>query len=540
MDNNQQQSNRRENEEKSTRERAAIIGMPYIDLRSVESSMELVLGLIDIETMHKNRVIPLMPPTTDGVYQFGATSQTPQTFINDTINNYRLQGKTANFSLISEQSFQNVMLRFDPPKVVQYKDIKISQEGDSATLTDVSQTLAVVGSDDLLNFLVEQADKLGASDIHIENQRTKIRIRFRVDGTLHPVADIDSDRYRIIQGALASRANISTASSSSQSGHMSQEINRDGVVHLLNIRVESVPTMYGQDAVLRLFNFDESMLNLDRLGIQTEERAQIDEVVSHPRGMVLMVGPTGSGKSTTLYSMLNALNTTERKIITLEDPIEYGISGISQIPIDTTNGKTFAEELRSVLRLDPDVVMIGEIRDEDTARTAIQASITGHLVLSSFHANTTSSAFSRMIDMIGVNPIFSSAIRLVIAQRLVRKLDEATKEQYTPDDATKLWMKDVLKDLPSRIQKPDIDNCKLYKPVVSSTSPFGYKGRMVIMEQMIVSEKIQAYLRGDESEYHAEIIEKTAKELGMVTLIQNGVLAALRGETTLEEINKAI
>lgn len=540
MDDNQQQSNRRENEEKSTRERAAIIGMPYIDLRSVESSMELVLGLIDIETMHKNRVIPLMPPTTDGVYQFGATSQTPQTFINDIINNYRLQGKTANFSLISEQSFQNVMLRFDPPKVVQYKDIKISQEGDSATLTDVSQTLAVVGSDDLLNFLVEQADKLGASDIHIENQRTKIRIRFRVDGTLHPVADIDSDRYRIIQGALASRANISTASSSSQSGHMSQEINRDGVVHLLNIRVESVPTMYGQDAVLRLFNFDESMLNLDRLGIQTEERAQIDEVVSHPRGMVLMVGPTGSGKSTTLYSMLNALNTTERKIITLEDPIEYGISGISQIPIDTTNGKTFAEELRSVLRLDPDVVMIGEIRDEDTARTAIQASITGHLVLSSFHANTTSSAFSRMIDMIGVNPIFSSAIRLVIAQRLVRKLDEATKEQYTPDDATKLWMKDVLKDLPSRIQKPDIDNCKLYKPVVSSTSPFGYKGRMVIMEQMIVSEKIQAYLRGDESEYHAEIIEKTAKELGMVTLIQNGVLAALRGETTLEEINKAI
>lgn len=540
MDDNQQQSNRRENEEKSTRERAAIIGMPYIDLRSVESSMELVLGLIDIETMHKNRVIPLMPPTTDGVYQFGATSQTPQTFINDIINNYRLQGKTANFSLISEQSFQNVMLRFDPPKVVQYKDIKISQEGDSATLTDVSQTLAIVGSDDLLNFLVEQADKLGASDIHIENQRTKIRIRFRVDGTLHPVADIDSDRYRIIQGALASRANISTASSSSQSGHMSQEINRDGVVHLLNIRVESVPTMYGQDAVLRLFNFDESMLNLDRLGIQTEERAQIDEVVSHPRGMVLMVGPTGSGKSTTLYSMLNALNTTERKIITLEDPIEYGISGISQIPIDTTNGKTFAEELRSVLRLDPDVVMIGEIRDEDTARTAIQASITGHLVLSSFHANTTSSAFSRMIDMIGVNPIFSSAIRLVIAQRLVRKLDEATKEQYTPDDATKLWMKDVLKDLPSRIQKPDIDNCKLYKPVVSSTSPFGYKGRMVIMEQMIVSEKIQAYLRGDESEYHAEIIEKTAKELGMVTLIQNGVLAALRGETTLEEINKAI
>ena len=540
MDQDQQQLNRRDNEEKSTRERAAIIGLPYADLRSTENTTELAYGILDIETMHKNRVVPLKQGTLGSTYQFGATSQTPQTFINETIHNYRTQGKTANFVLISGESFKNIMLRFDPPKVVEYKDIKISQSGDSETFTSVSETLASVGSDDLLNFLVEQADKLGASDIHIENQRTKIRIRFRVDGTLHPVADIESDRYRIIQGALASRANISTASSSSQSGHMSQEIKTNGSTRLLNIRVESVPTMYGQDAVLRLFNFDESMLNLDRLGIAPAERKEIDEVISHPRGMVLMVGPTGSGKSTTLYSMLNALNTTERKIITLEDPIEYGISGISQIPIDTTNGKTFAEELRSVLRLDPDVVMIGEIRDEDTARTAIQASITGHLVLSSFHANSTASAFSRMIDMIGVNPIFSSAIRLVIAQRLVRRLDDSTKEAYSPDEATKLWMKEALKDLPQHINKPDIDNCKLYKPVISQSSPFGYKGRIVIMEQMIVSEKIQAFLRGDESESHSELIEKTAKELGMVTLIQNGVLAALRGETTLEEINKAI
>jgi type II secretory ATPase GspE/PulE/Tfp pilus assembly ATPase PilB-like protein len=238
--------------------------------------------------------------------------------------------------------------------------------------------------------------------------------------------------------------------------------------------------------------------------------------------------------------MLNALNTTDRKIITLEDPIEYGITGISQIPVNTTNGNKFGDELRSVLRLDPDVVMIGEIRDSDTAKTAIQASITGHLVLSSFHANSTSSAFSRMVDMIGVNPIFSSAIRLVIAQRLVRKLDDSTKQQYTPDEATKNWMKEVLKDLPSRITKPDIDSAVLYRPVVGPESPFGYKGRMVIMEQMVVSEKIQAFLRGDNLEAHAEVIEKVAKEEGMVTLIQNGVLAALRGETTLDEINRAI
>jgi type II secretory ATPase GspE/PulE/Tfp pilus assembly ATPase PilB-like protein len=540
MDESQTQLNRREQEEKSTRERAAIIGMPYLDLTAVENTMQLASGILDIDSMHKNRVVPLLPETSDGVLQFGATTQTPQTYINELTAKYRALAKTANFVLISNASFLAIMQRFDPPKTVVYEDIKISNVGDSETFNSVSQSLATIGSDDLLNFLVEQADKLNASDIHIENQRTKIRIRFRVDGALHPVADIDTDRYRIIQGALASKANISTASTTSQSGHMSQEITRDGKTHLLNIRVESVPTMYGQDAVLRLFNFDESMLNLDRLGLAAEERKEIDEVVIHPRGMVLMVGPTGSGKSTTLYSILNALNTTDRKIITLEDPIEYGITGISQIPVDTTNGNKFADELRSVLRLDPDVVMIGEIRDSDTARTAIQASITGHLVLSSFHANSTSSAFSRMIDMIGVNPIFSSAIRLLIAQRLVRRLDDSTKKSYTPDQATKNWMKEVLKDLPSRIQMPDIENAVLYSPVIGPDSPFGFKGRMVIMEQMVVSEKIQAFLRGDNLEAHSEVIEKTAKEEGMVTLLQSGVLAALRGETTLDEINRAI
>jgi len=362
----------------------------------------------------------------------------------------------------------------------------------------------------------------------------------RIDGVLHPVADLSADRYRVILGALASQANISTASREPQSGHMQKDITRDGITHLLNLRIETVPTMYGQDAVLRLFNFDESMLNLDRLGIGQSERAEIDEIISHPRGMVLMVGPTGSGKSTTLYSIINALNTTSRKIITLEDPIEYGITGISQIPIDTTGGQTFADGLRSVLRLDPDVVMLGEIRDSDTAKTAIQASITGHLVLSSFHANTTSAAFSRMINLIGVNPIFSSSIRLVIAQRLVRRLDDETKQEYEPDEATRKWVQNALKDLPAHIEKPDLDNFKLWRPVVSESSPFGFKGRIVIMEQMVVNEEIQKFLRGDVVDIHTEIIEQVARRNGMVTLMERGVLAALRGETTLDEVNRAI
>jgi type II secretory ATPase GspE/PulE/Tfp pilus assembly ATPase PilB-like protein len=300
--------------------------------------------------------------------------------------------------------------------------------------------------------------------------------------------------------------------------------------------------MYGQDAVLRLFNFDESMLNLDLLGIPPKEMSEINEITSHPRGMMMMVGPTGSGKSTTLYSILNALNNTSRKIITLEDPIEYGISGITQIPIDTTHGSTFADGLRSVLRLDPDVVMLGEIRDVDTAKTAIQASITGHLVLSSFHANSTSAAFSRMIGMIGINPIFSSAIRLLIAQRLVRRLYDESKEEYEPDEATKNWVKKTLEGVsPERMQGIDINNFKLYRPKPHPDAPFGFKGRIVVMEQMVVNPQIQQFLRGDIADANPEAIEAEAKKSAdLITLIQAGTLAALRGETTLEEVNRAI
>lgn len=540
MEEDKVQQNRREQDEQSTAQRAAILGVQYLDTRPIEATLSLVNGILDVPVMHQNRLVPLYIGSDGQPWQFGITTQTPQSFIRDMTRQYNDAGHNIQFLLISYSGYKQLMDRYDPVIKVVHDDIKIAREGDSNTIIEVSKTLNSVGSDEIFDYLIDQADRLGASDIHIENQRTHMRIRMRIDGVLHPVADLENERYRIILSALASKANISTAATEPQSGHMQKEITRDGATHLLNMRVEMVPTMYGLDAVLRLFNFDESMLNLDRLGISGTERAEINEIISHPRGMVLMVGPTGSGKSTTLYSIINALNTTARKIITLEDPIEYGITGITQIPINTTEGQNFAEGLRSVLRLDPDVVMIGEIRDADTAKTAIQASITGHLVLSSFHANTTSAAFSRMIDMIGVNPIFSSAIRLVIAQRLVRKLDDSTKQEYEPDEATKKWVQNALKDLPSHIEKPDLNNFKLWKPVISDSSPFGFKGRIVIMEQMVVTDSIQRFLRGDEADIHTELIEKTARAGGMVTLLESGVLAALRGETTLDEINQAI
>ncbi len=540
------QERRRANEEEATMRRAGILGLPYLDTRSFERSIPLVSDLLNIKDMHEHFIIPLQKGGNEEHFQFMVTSQTPKTVMDKMRQEYTDYGEKCDFFLISLSGYNVFMLRYDPPREVHYDDIRIASEEDSETFNSVSKTLNEVGTDKVFDFLLDQADKLNASDIHIENLRDAIRIRMRVDGILHPVANIERSRYRVLIGELSSRSGISTAARTSQSGHMQKEVFVDGVSHLLNIRVETIPTMYGQDAVLRLFNFDESLLNLDLLGLGQNELKEIKDIISHPRGLVLMVGPTGSGKSTTLYSMINALNTTDRKIITLEDPIEYGITGVSQIPINTTEGESFADGLRSVLRLDPDVVMVGEIRDSDTAKTAIQGSITGHLVLSSFHANTAASAFSRMIDLIGTNPIFSSSIRMVVAQRLVRKLADS-KQQYQPDEATKKYVSRVLDGLSNEIISKQLgfefqpDNYALYRAVsTDKDNPFGYKGRKVIMEQLIVSEEIQKFIRGDIEDINVGAIEKTAKKSGMLTLEQKGVLAALRGETTLEEINRVI
>lgn len=526
----------RESEEANTKKRADLLKIPYVDSRTLDG-IELVTGILENQEMYENKLVPLYDRGSG--YTFAITIGTPQPTL--TKMRDRFLDKIVNFVMISNEGFKELMLRFDPPAEVHYDDITVSKEGASDNVRQVSETLEGVLSDDILEYVITQADKLEASDIHFETARMGVRVRFRLDGALHLIAIVSHQKYRQLQQSIAVKANISTSAPDAQTGHLSQQIKReDGSEKTLNMRIETVPTLYGQDAVVRLFNMDMSLLKLDNLGLSTRERKPIDDVISHPHGMVLMVGPTGSGKTTTLYSILMQLNDPKSKIITLEDPVEYGLDGMSQIPVYSRQGDSFANKLRAVMRLDPDVIMVGEIRDVDTARTALQAAVTGHLVLSTFHAGTASEAFTRMIDMIGLNPILISSVKLIISQRLVRRLDDETKIEYEPDEAVKNHIRESLQNLPNDIEMPNLDAIKLWKPGKSEKNPFGYKGRTSIIEDFIVTPEIREMLRDITRIPTSDAIEAQAKAQGMITMYQAGLLKALKGLTTIEEINRVI
>lgn len=524
-------------EEQATLRRARILNMAYIDTSQI-AEKTLYKDLIPVQDLYKLKVIPLQSDNHN--ITFGVTNTTSQ----QTFENLRNQflDQRISFALISDVGFREYMKLYDPPKKVEYQDIAIKPATNTEAIDQVSGTLDQVRADDTLAYLVQQAHKLGASDIHLEVQPQFTRVRLRVDGVLHSIARLSPDKYRSLISVIASAGNISTASDDAQQGHIAQKIQMaDGAQVDVNLRLETVPTINGIDVVMRLFNMEQSMYQLDRLGLDQQQRAVVDDIISRPSGLVLAVGPTGSGKTTTLYSMLNSLNTDERKIITIEDPVEYQFTGITQISVTSATSKEtrFADRLRAVLRLDPDIVMVGEIRDNDTAKTALQAALTGHLVLSTFHASSAAAALTRMMDIIGENPLFVSAIRLVMAQRLVRRLDDSLREAYTPDEATLEKINSVIATLPEGHEKPDLSKLQLYKPGKSAENPYGYSGQVALREQFLMTGEIAKLMQSGKAATTQEI-EAAAIKSGMRTMLQDGMLKVIAGETTLEEIYRVI
>jgi len=391
-----------------------------------------------------------------------------------------------------------------------------------ASLQDMAGEAPVIR---LVNSIFAQAVRQNASDIHISPQQNNIRVRFRLDGKLHDVPSPPKTLFLPVIARIKIMANMDiTVSRMPQDGRFTMNVDRKEI----NVRVSTMPTIYGENIVLRLLDMSAGVYTLDRLGMVPEDIDKISEMIQKPYGMILSTGPTGSGKSTSLYAILNELNRPDINIITLEDPVEYRIDNIRQVQLNPKAGMTFASGLRAILRQDPEVVMVGEIRDRETAAIAVQAAQTGHRVLSTMHTNEAAGAISRLVDM-GIEPFLVSSVLLgAFAQRLVRTNCSYCQESYRPPtSALKAW----------GLEKVENANFQRGKGCFQCMDT-GYLGRTAIFEVLTNDELIQDLIMNKHS---AKEITRAAAEAGRLrTLRDDAAKKVLQGITTLEEAASAV
>lgn len=395
--------------------------------------------------------------------------------------------------------------------------IKEGAESDLKTLQGLVEEAPIVK---LVNLLITEAIKAGASDIHIEPDELFLGTRYRVDGVLHEVASPPKD----LQSAIVSRIKILSGMDIAE-----RRVPQDGRFQLkiedrqIDCRVSTIPTVYGENVVIRLLDLNSVLLGLSELGFSPEMLKTHEKLIHRPYGIILVTGPTGSGKTTTLYSSLSAINSPEKNIVTIEDPIEYRLKLVRQMQINQKAGLTFANGLRSILRQDPDVIMVGEIRDLDTAEVAIQAALTGHLVFSTLHTNDAPGAITRLVDM-GVEPfLISSSISAVAAQRLVRLICKDCKENYAPSAK-------LLEEVGLAASK----DIKFYRGRgCDKCLNTGYKGRIGIFELMVPDDEIRGLTVAKASSTE---MRKAAVKGGMKTMQQDGLAKVRAGLTTVEEV----
>jgi type IV pilus assembly protein PilB len=418
-------------------------------------------------------------------------------------------------------------LDFDSDGAEGLEVIDEDEEIDLTNLTRMSEDAPVVR---LVNVLLSDALQRGASDIHVEPRAKELTVRLRVDGVLREVMSVPSKLQGGVLARLKILGNLDIAE---------RRVPQDGRFSVrsggqkIDLRVASLPTVFGEKIVLRLLDTSSVEANLSKLGFANRDLERFEEVYRRPYGAILVTGPTGSGKSTTLYATLAELNTPEKNIITVEDPVEYRMRGINQIQVNAKAGLTFASGLRSILRADPDVVMIGEIRDYETAKISVEAALTGHLVLATLHTNDAPAAVTRLTEM-GVEPFLTaSAVDCVIAQRLARRLCERCK---APVEIERKLLETL--DFPFGFL-PEGNKPNFHRPVgCDRCGGTGYKGRVGIYELMVVDDHIKEMVLQHASS--GEIGRAAQQEGGMVRLREDGLLKAASGMTTIEEVLRTV
>lgn len=408
---------------------------------------------------------------------------------------------------------------------------KLKQVIDDVDASDEERDSAVVS---MVDTVLQHAHRAHASDVHIEPYEERVLVRYRIDGVLHDVIEIPKDLHPVVLTRLKIMARLRTDEHrAAQDGKLRFKDEE----HVIDVRVSIVPVSYGENVVMRLLSSEGRSFALADLGLRSKDQEILRNAIKDPHGMILSTGPTGSGKTTTLYALMQLLNKRDVHISTIEDPVEYAIEGISQIQVNTRTDLTFANGLRSIVRQDPDIIMVGEIRDQETAGIAVNSAMTGHLVLSTLHTNTAAGTLPRLIDM-GIEPfLVASTVNVIIGQRLVRKVCETCRQSVNMTKKHINLLKfdpDIQEFLLQASRKSKLSDVTLFQGKGCSTcANAGYTGRLGLYEIMVMEDNVQEAVMQRKSS--AEILE-VAKQNGMQTMAEDGVAKILQGLTTLEEV----
>lgn len=445
--------------------------------------------------------------------------------------------------LISEESLRVAIKAYDSLPIIKQivKGVKVTDEELSQfqsqlnTYQDIQSVISRANITDIITIVMAAGLQFGTSDVHVEAEEEKIMIRFRIDGMLQNVATLPHDAWKKIVARIKLISGLKiNVTERPQDGRFTIFLKSGDT----DVRVSTIPTTWGESVVMRILKPSAINVEFEQLGYRPLAKEKLLKAIDRPHGMVITTGPTGSGKTTTLYAILRKRNTEDVKIVTLEDPIEYKLEGINQSQIDHSKNYTFANGLRSILRQDPDIVMVGEIRDLETAEVAINAALTGHLMLSTLHTNDAAGAIPRFLSM-GVKPfLLAPSLNAIIGQRLVRRVCDSCKvsQKPTPDELT--FVKSITETIPesSGEKVAPESEWKFYRGKgCKICNDSGYKGRLGIYEILIMSDEIKSALSESISEYQ---VRELAKQQGMTTMQQDGILKVLDGITTIEEIRR--